>query len=150
MDNQKKPEMPADDSWFDELLAHPQVGKELGADEHAVNAAGLTDPADLELEQIILHTVVVEESALDHSAIHLGSTVVLRDAATGKEKKYAIVGSNEANPMEGRISDRSPIGSAIPVFTKELDGDVGLSSAINSVSIIISIVIIVTLLTVML
>ena len=44
----------------------------------------------------------------------------------------------------------APIGSAIPVFTKELDGDVGLSSAINSVSIVISIVIIVTLLMVML
>ena len=66
-----------------------------------------------ELEEIILHTVVVEESALDHSAIHLGSTVILREIATGKEKKYAIVGSNEANPLEGRISDRSPIGSAI-------------------------------------
>ena len=44
----------------------------------------------------------------------------------------------------------SPIGSAIPVFTAELKGDVGLSSAINSISIVISIVIIVTLLTVML
>ena len=44
----------------------------------------------------------------------------------------------------------SPIGSAIPVFTAELKGDVGLSSAINSVAIVISIVIIVTLLTVML
>ena len=66
-----------------------------------------------ELEEIILHTGVVEESALDHSAIHLGSTVILREIATGKEKKYAIVGSNEANPLEGRISDRSPIGSAI-------------------------------------
>lgn len=54
MDNQKKPEMPADDSWFDELLAQPQVGQELGADEHAVNAAGLSDLADMELEQIIL------------------------------------------------------------------------------------------------
>ena len=66
-----------------------------------------------ELEEIILHTVVVEESALDHSTVHLGSTVLLRETATGKEKKYAIVGSNEANPMEGRISDRSPIGTAI-------------------------------------
>ena len=56
MDNHNKPEMPADDSWFDELLARPQVGQELGADENAVNAAGLTDPADLELEQIILET----------------------------------------------------------------------------------------------
>ena len=44
----------------------------------------------------------------------------------------------------------SPIGSAVPVFTAELKGDVGLSSAINSMAILISIVIIVTLLVVML
>ena len=44
----------------------------------------------------------------------------------------------------------SPIGSAVPPFTAELKGDVGLSSAINSISIVISIVIIVTLLGVML
>ena len=44
----------------------------------------------------------------------------------------------------------SPIGSAVPVFTAELKGDVGLSSAINSIAILISIVIIVTLLLVML
>ena len=44
----------------------------------------------------------------------------------------------------------APIGSAVPAFTAELKGDVGLSSAINSISIVISIVAIVTLLTVML
>ena len=44
----------------------------------------------------------------------------------------------------------SPIGSAVPAFTEELREDVGLSSAINSVAIIISIVVIVTLLSVML
>lgn len=44
----------------------------------------------------------------------------------------------------------SPIGSAVPPFTRELGGDVGLSSAINSIAIIISIVIIVALLGVML
>ena len=44
----------------------------------------------------------------------------------------------------------APIGSAIPAFTAELGGNVGLSSAINSISIVISIVTIVTLLTVML
>lgn len=43
----------------------------------------------------------------------------------------------------------SPIGAAVPAFTQELKEDVGLSSAINSVCILISIVIIVTLLTVM-
>ena len=44
----------------------------------------------------------------------------------------------------------SPIGSAVPVFTAELKSDVGLSSAINSVSILMSIAIIVALLVVML
>ena len=44
----------------------------------------------------------------------------------------------------------APIGSAVPVFTKELGEDEGLSSAIGSITIVISIVIIVTLLTVML
>lgn len=44
----------------------------------------------------------------------------------------------------------SPIGSAVPPFTRELKGDVGLSSALNSICIVCSIVIIVTLLSVML
>ena len=44
----------------------------------------------------------------------------------------------------------SPIGSAVPVFTAELKGDVGLSSAINSIAILISIVVIVALLLIML
>lgn len=44
----------------------------------------------------------------------------------------------------------SPIGSAVPVFTAELNGDVGLSSAINSISIVISICVYVVLLSVML
>lgn len=44
----------------------------------------------------------------------------------------------------------SPIGSAVPGFTGELKGDVGLSSALNSITIIISIIIIVALLSVML
>ena len=44
----------------------------------------------------------------------------------------------------------SPIGSAVPGFTAELKGDVGLSCTVNSLAIVISIVIIVTLLVVML
>ena len=43
----------------------------------------------------------------------------------------------------------APIGSAVPAFTREMDSDVGLSSAINSIAMVISIVIIVTLLVVM-
>ena len=43
-----------------------------------------------------------------------------------------------------------PIASAVPAFTKDIDGDVGLSSALNSISIVCSIVFIVAILIVML
>ena len=62
-----------------------------------------------ELEDLIQHAVVVEES--DNGSIGLGSSVKLtRD---GVECEYKIVGSNEADPFENKISDRSAVGSAL-------------------------------------
>ena len=62
-----------------------------------------------ELEQLIQHAIVVEES--DGDTIGLGSTVKLtRD---GIECEYKIVGSNEADPFENKISDRSAVGAAL-------------------------------------
>ena len=62
-----------------------------------------------ELEQLIQNAIVVEES--DNGTIGLGMSVkILRD---GVESEYKIVGSNEADPFENKISDRSPIGAAI-------------------------------------
>lgn len=62
-----------------------------------------------ELEQLIQNAIVVEES--DNGTIGLGMSVrILRD---GIESEYKIVGSNEADPFENKISDRSPIGAAI-------------------------------------
>ncbi len=62
-----------------------------------------------ELEELIQHAIVVEES--DNGTIGLGTGVkITRD---GIECEYKIVGSNEADPFENKISDRSPIGSAL-------------------------------------
>lgn len=62
-----------------------------------------------ELEELIQNAVVVEET--DNGTIGLGISVkLLRD---GVECEYKIVGSNEADPFENKISDRSPIGAAI-------------------------------------
>lgn len=62
-----------------------------------------------ELEQLIQNAIVVEES--DNGTVGLGMSVkILKD---GKEGEYKIVGSNEADPFENKISDRSPIGAAI-------------------------------------
>ena len=45
--------------------------------------------------------------------IGLGCTIKVQDLETGDEELYAIVGSQEANPMECRISDDSPFGKAM-------------------------------------
>ena len=45
--------------------------------------------------------------------VNLGSTVKVLDMAEKEEIEYSLVSTNEANPMLGRISDRSPIGSAM-------------------------------------
>lgn len=64
-----------------------------------------------ELEALIENAEVVDESQIDTNIVSLGSTVVVMDE--DEEITYSIVGSNQANPLEGKISDRSPIGSAL-------------------------------------
>lgn len=66
-----------------------------------------------ELESLIENAVVVDESKIDTNVVSLGSTVVILDVEEDEELTYCIVGSNEVNPLEGKISDRSPIGSAL-------------------------------------
>lgn len=53
MENEKTPETPRDSNWLDPLLSTPEMPEEIGLDEHAVSSAGLTHPADVELEKII-------------------------------------------------------------------------------------------------
>lgn len=66
-----------------------------------------------ELEALIENAEIVDESKIDTKAVSLGSTVVVLDVEVDEEIKYSIVGSNEVNPLEGKISDRSPVGSAL-------------------------------------
>ena len=64
-----------------------------------------------EVENILSHAVVIDESAEQERG--LGCTVKVRDLDLEEEATYAIVGSQEANPMESRISDDSPFGRAM-------------------------------------
>jgi len=66
-----------------------------------------------ELEELIENAVILDESSIDSSVISLGSTVKLLNKTVNAEFTYALVGSNEANPAEGKISDQSPIGAAL-------------------------------------
>ncbi len=64
-----------------------------------------------ELEELLKNAVVQTEDSVDYSKVSVGSTVVVKK--DGKEVTYRIVGSYEADPFTGLISDESPIGSAL-------------------------------------
>ncbi len=66
-----------------------------------------------ELEELVENAVIVDESTIDTSVISLGSTVKIHDYSMNEDIIYSLVGSNEANPLEGKISDMSPIGAAL-------------------------------------
>lgn len=66
-----------------------------------------------ELEELIANATIIDESTIDHSVVSLGSTVRIFDYDLNEEITYSLVGSNEADPLQGKISDLSPIGSAL-------------------------------------
>ena len=66
-----------------------------------------------ELEELIENAVILDESSIDTSVVSLGSSVKVLNMELNTEFTYDLVGSNEANPMEGKISDQSPIGAAL-------------------------------------
>ncbi len=66
-----------------------------------------------ELEKLINEGEIIKESEIQADVVNLGSVVLVYDSDMDEEVEYSIVGSNEADPLKGRISDQSPIGSAM-------------------------------------
>ena len=66
-----------------------------------------------ELEELLENAVILDESTVDTSVVSLGSRVKVLNPVLGVEVTYDLVGSNESNPMEGKISDQSPVGEAL-------------------------------------
>lgn len=63
-----------------------------------------------EIEEIIKNAEIITQNS-HGTTVTIGSTVTIK--ASGQEKKYLIVGSNEANPKEGKISNESLVGKAL-------------------------------------
>lgn len=68
-----------------------------------------------EIKNLLENAEIVEkvDSGLSKGAVTLGSVVKVRDIDEGYEEEYSIVGSQEADPMLGRVSDDSPFGRAL-------------------------------------
>ena len=81
--------------------------------DEAKNEQAKVEARITELEYIILHTTVMDEKELDSSKVGMGSVVTVLDTTKNKEITYSIVGSNEVNALEHKISDVSPVGAAL-------------------------------------
>lgn len=65
-----------------------------------------------EIEHIINHVEIIEDNG-DNKTVNVGSTVSLKNVDTDEKEEYTIVGSTEADPFEGKISNESPLGKEL-------------------------------------
>ena len=81
--------------------------------DEAKNEQGKLYSRIAQLEEILSNYVVIEEETDHGDYVRLGSTVVVLDKEFDEQETYKIVGSQEADPMNGTISEDSPFGKAL-------------------------------------
>ena len=83
---------------------------------------GLLETRVIEIEDILQHASIIK--AADATVVGLGSAVELKNS--DRTVTYTVVGPVEADPMEGKISDESPIGQAL--MGKKVGDEVTIST----------------------
>ena len=67
----------------------------------------------IEIEAMLKNVKIIDEQELSTEMVHVGSKVKVNDMQYDEIIDYKIVGANEANPREGKISDESPVGATL-------------------------------------
>ena len=100
-----------------EVAGKIKRAREMGGTENnaeyddAKNEQAFVEGRILTLENIVKNAVVIESPALP-GVVELGNKVLIQNQ-DGKIEQFTIVGSAEANPVEGKISNESPVGQAL-------------------------------------
>lgn len=81
--------------------------------DEAKNEQGKLYSRIAELEDILSNYSIIEEHDTDPNSVRLGSKITVLDVEMEVEEEYQVVGSQEADPMNGRISEESPFGKAL-------------------------------------
>ncbi|MBQ9989017.1 MAG: transcription elongation factor GreA [Clostridia bacterium] len=81
--------------------------------DEAKNEQSRIEGEILHLEQQLRNAIVIDEDTIDTNVVSLGAFVTVMEAETGEEYTYSIVGATEADPMEGRLSNESPVGAGL-------------------------------------
>ena len=81
--------------------------------DEAKNEQAMVEARIVQLEAILKNAKVLGDEEVDRDVVNLGSKVKIRDVEFDEIMEYHLVGSTEADPMNGKISDESPVGKAI-------------------------------------
>ncbi len=81
--------------------------------DEAKNEQGKLYSRIAEMEEIVANAVIIQETGESHDTVRLGSRITVLDLEFDEEEVYEVVGSQEADPMHGRISEDSPFGQAL-------------------------------------
>ena len=81
--------------------------------DHAKNEQAMLEHRIAQLEERLMAARVIEKKEISKDAVSIGSKVKLRDVDAKQTVEYHIVGSAEANPLEQKLSNESPVGKAI-------------------------------------
>lgn len=81
--------------------------------DEAKNEQAFTEGRIIQLENMLKNATVVDESEIEVGKVSIGSIVKVKDLEFDEEVEYSIVGSAEADPMEGKLSNESPVGAAL-------------------------------------
>lgn len=81
--------------------------------DEAKNAQAANETKIAELENKLRYAKIIDESEIDTKTVQVGNTVKLLDIEFNEEVSYTLVGSTEVDLAQNKISNESPIGSAI-------------------------------------
>jgi transcription elongation factor GreA len=81
--------------------------------DDAKNEQALLEGRIAQLEEKLRRAQVIDQKAIGTDEVSFGSIVHVKDQKSGNSQKFQIVGSTEANPMEHKLSNESPIGKAL-------------------------------------
>ncbi len=81
--------------------------------DEAKNDQAIVEGRIAEIEAQLKNVRLIDEEELSNDTVHIGSRVQVRDESDGSAEVFKIVGSTEADPLEGKISDESPVGKGL-------------------------------------
>ncbi len=95
-----------------QALAFGDISENSEYDE-AKNEQAQNEVRIIQLENMLKNATVIDEDEVDTEVVNLGTKVKILELDSNEEYVYQIVGSTEANPLEYKISNESPVGSAL-------------------------------------